>query len=190
MTGTACSIAECGEQLAWLSALYVRPPSGSFSFCTPFIDEYNVSPVKNDHLSQKPRYEGHCKMNFHVEVEPAKESGIYHCKPLAARPLVVKGFPILNRQVPCAGLEVSFSNLLAISEAPSIVLDQGGVLILGSQNVMVLYKIIGEFCIWQCIEYQELGILPISSPNPAFLGDLTACRHIISKRHPTSVDVF
>jgi len=107
VTGIAKSIAEIGEQLAWLgSALRSSPYEVGVAFCTPFISEMGVEESSSHMASGSPTPRYFCNISFDLDFNAEDyESPNGQCwHHLFRNPLVVKGYPIPRRSSPNLGL--------------------------------------------------------------------------------------
>ncbi|KAF7113950.1 hypothetical protein CNMCM5793_006133 [Aspergillus hiratsukae] len=124
VTGIEDSIAEIGEQLAWLgSALRSSPHDSRILYCTPFVSNTSVKDTSTLTL-QAPFITGiSCGIDFKFDdreqASPPSPTGqCWHH--LFRNPTVVMGFPIPYRSRPGTGLEIPLNILAGLVQANQV----------------------------------------------------------------------
>ncbi|KAH6975069.1 hypothetical protein BKA56DRAFT_82828 [Ilyonectria sp. MPI-CAGE-AT-0026] len=174
--GPAQSIAECGEQLAWLAA--GLSPSLSFNHCTSTITENDYDGYLND------LYPG-CKVTtFDVSLQQSNVESNLSKAPCLVRavgnPSIVTGFPTARRPENFLGLEIDTELLLSIIKT-----TDDGLFWPGCGKRLAVFQQTDDVVLWHichstsrpclcCMRHCSLyprGFLSIDS--------LRNCRHIV-----------
>jgi hypothetical protein len=158
-SGTRCSIAETGEQLAWLcAALRTSPREHGVIICTPFISD-----IHNDNTSlPEPEFPSCpgilCKIDviFQKEVNESEPSNGQCWHRLFRNPVIVKGYPILRRQELDTGLEIPLNVMARLAQAQRVNTFNGKIFVKGFSTMLVPTKRIGDLLIWHLF-YNEDG---------------------------------
>ncbi|KAJ5549058.1 purine and uridine phosphorylase [Penicillium frequentans] len=120
VTGINESIAEIGEQLAWLaSALRSSLHDSKLSYCTPFISSTTVESISMPTQQASLITKASCVIDFRLEAgEDDSPPSVGQCwHHLFRNPIVVKGFPIARRSKHGTGLEIPLNLLAALVHA-------------------------------------------------------------------------
>ncbi|KAE8321631.1 purine and uridine phosphorylase [Aspergillus sergii] len=141
VTGIGESIAEIGEQLAWLgAALRSSPHDSRISYCTPFISSASVEDTSGPTSQAPPITRISCgidfKLNDQEQANPPLSVGqCWHH--LFRNPIVVTGFPILYRSRQGTGLEVPLNILAGIVHANRVDAFRDKLFIKGFSSLLV-----------------------------------------------------
>ncbi|KAB8217056.1 purine and uridine phosphorylase [Aspergillus novoparasiticus] len=141
VTGIGESIAEIGEQLAWLGAA-LRPSShdSRISYCTPFISSASVENTSGPTSQAPPITRISCgidfKLNDQQQANPPLSVGqCWHH--LFRNPIVVTGFPIPYRSRQGTGLEVPLNILAGIIHASRVDAFRDKLFIKGFSSLLI-----------------------------------------------------
>ncbi|KAH6971155.1 hypothetical protein BKA56DRAFT_678283 [Ilyonectria sp. MPI-CAGE-AT-0026] len=152
--GNPSSLAEIGEQLAWLaSALQPSPgENGPFS-CTPFIRYMNpsMSPprLSKSSVSAAVTY----KIGFSIE-EVEKSVGGASCEcwhDMFLNPMIVQGYPIPSRVESKTGMEIPLHIMAGLARSEQVDQFNGKTLIKGFSTLLVPTKRIGDMLLWHLL---------------------------------------
>lgn len=108
--GTRPSVAEIGEQFAWLGAALRSPPYElRIAYCMPFISSIRVNNCPHSVPRTPSGPDILCEIDFIVQEreEHLNPSNSQHWHNIVRNPVIVKGYPIRRRSEPDTGLEVS-----------------------------------------------------------------------------------
>lgn len=185
--GIGDSIAEIGEQLAWLgAALRSSPEELGVAYYTPFISDISVDTAPHQ-VSGTSSYPGlFCKIDFQLQgkgeyLEPSNGQcwhGIFK------NPVVVKGYPIRQRSEPNTGLEIPLHIMAGLARTQRINSFNKMLCIKGFSTMLVPVKHNRDLLIWHLlynrdgdrISYLENAI-PYMENISIF--DLKTARHIL-----------
>lgn len=179
MDGSAASISETGEQLAWLgAALRSSPRQKGLVYCTPSIGSMYPSRV----MPQAVVFE----IAFEVEQLP-ESPGIAngHCwHGIFKNPIIVKGFPILPKLQKNTGLEIPLNLMAGLARATRVDQFNDKVYVKGFSTMLVPTKKFKDVVYWHLI-YQEDGCRISYLADNLHRDDdvgslnLASCRHIL-----------
>ncbi|KAF3404922.1 hypothetical protein DPV78_003397 [Talaromyces pinophilus] len=190
--GTGDSLAEVGEQFAWLgAALRSSPYELGVNHCTPLISDIHI----NKALQQVPGIlsESHiiCEIDFTFE-EREKQSVVANGQcwhNLFRNPVIVKGFPILRRPQACTGLEISLKMMIALTQARFVTTFDNKIFIKGFSTMLVPTEIEREMVTWHLLFNTDGSHISYTSPQvqklPGFypaeitMSGLETCRHVV-----------
>ncbi|KAH8803410.1 hypothetical protein F5884DRAFT_683898 [Xylogone sp. PMI_703] len=185
--GTGGSVAEIGEQLAWLgAALRSSPYELGVTYCTPFISDIRIDST----LSQVPKVpSGHdilCKIDFMVQEkeEHLKLSSGQCWHNLFRNPVVVKGFPIPRKSEPDTGLEIPLNMLAGLARTQRVSNFNRQFFIKGFSTMLVPTRNNGDLFIWHLLYNKDgshISYLDNTVPHADNITDfdLEKARHII-----------
>ncbi|KAF5607433.1 Pfs domain-containing protein [Fusarium pseudoanthophilum] len=178
-SGSAASISETGEQLAWLgAALRSSPHPNGLTYCTPSIRSIHRDPEMPQAVV--------CVIGFELEQRlepPDNENG--HCwHGIFRNPVVVNGFPILPKWERNTGLEMPLNIMAELARADRVDQFNDKVYIKGFSTMLVPTRQFKEVIYWHLI-YKEDGsrisYLDDDLDWDALAGfpDLTTHRHVL-----------
>ena len=190
--GTGVSVAEIGEQLAWLgAALRSSPYELGVASCTPFISNIHVDNAPHP-VSGTPNVPGIlCKTDFTVqESEERLEPSNGQCwHDLFRNPVTVKGYPIPRRSEPNTGLEISLNMMAALAQARRATIFGGKPFIKGFCTMLIPTRHVGDLVIWHMffnkdgshISYVDPRTGNISGAHQESISffDLETARHVL-----------
>lgn len=190
VTGIEDSIAEIGEQLAWLgSALRSSPHDSKISYCTPFLNSASVENASS--LTLQAAYI--TKVSFFIDFRFVDEehggppSPIGQCwHHLFRNPIVVTGFPIPYRSRQGTGLEIPLNVLAGLVQAKQIDVFGGRLFIKGFSSLLIPTEYIRDQgqMIWHLLynsNGERISYLDGIEAHAGhiLLADLEMSRHII-----------
>ncbi|KOC15945.1 hypothetical protein AFLA70_169g002231 [Aspergillus flavus AF70] len=141
VTGIGESIAEIGEQLAWLgAALRSSPHDSRILYCTPFISSASVENTSGPTSQVPPITRISCgidfKLNDQQQANPPLSVGqCWHH--LFRNPIVVTGFPIPYRSRQGTGLEIPLNILAGIIHASRVDAFRDKLFIKGFSSLLI-----------------------------------------------------
>lgn len=187
--GPRDSIAEVGEQLAWLGcALRSSPFAEGLGFCTASVSFANLSDreaiglgTRSENLVNK------CKIAFEVHklqhLQPSQPDGqCWH--ELFRNQLVVEGYPILRRSESVRGLEIPLNILAALSGTERINIFGGIPFIKGFSSMLYPTECFENILLWHLLYNQAGNRIPFhdarATTKIAFnTKDISESRHIV-----------
>lgn len=157
--GIAASIAETGEQLAWLgAALRASPRRNRLMLCTPTIKIYQNSPPlcqSELHLSSTNIiYKIGFTMEKDIHASTRVNGQCWHS--LFQNPVVVKGYPIPRRIKWGTGLEISLNIMAGLAQSQHISQFKGKIYIKGFSMMILPIEQDGELLSWHLL-YNKKG---------------------------------
>ncbi|GES56827.1 purine and uridine phosphorylase [Aspergillus terreus] len=141
VTGIGESIAEIGEQLAWLgSALRSSPHISRISYCTPFISSTSVEDTSGPTSQATSITRISCGIDFKLNAQeqenpPLSVGQCWHH--LFRNPIVVTGFPIPYRFRQGTGLEVPLNILAGLVHASRVDAFRDKLFIKGFSSLLI-----------------------------------------------------
>jgi len=170
VVGPSHSIAECGEQLAWLGAALQPSRSCNALYSTPYLTP-GVSEDPNQY---------HWAIGFDNEERDTSLMPIIHLGDGLARPVIACGFPTHRRPDTCPGIEVSPRILFGLLGTPELELANGTVLLQGPNCALKLVKRTNGVLLWHV--HDPLEAACSCSLRLSFIRnivDLRSYRHIL-----------
>ncbi|KAK4452767.1 hypothetical protein QBC34DRAFT_345840 [Podospora aff. communis PSN243] len=142
--GSADTVAEVVELVAWLSAALRTPEDGGLSLCLPSI---SIAP---NHQASLPSFV--CSLRFttrRVVPDSTARSILGQCwHKLFRNPVVVEGYPIPRRSRYDSGLEVPLNIMSRLTESPRIHQYMGKFLLKGFSTVVLPTDILDDALLW------------------------------------------
>ncbi|KLO92474.1 Uncharacterized protein LW93_12048 [Fusarium fujikuroi] len=198
VNGVAATIAEIGEQLAWLGATFRNQPEiDGIVYCTPHIDT-----VQNIRPPSQHTPEIAFRIEFALErAEDARDTNGQCWQSLFKNPLIVKGFPIPRRMEWNGGLEASLGIMTGLAQADQVHLSNERFYLKGYSTMLVPTRRSGDIQYWHLIHQTKGGRLSHfnnSSTQEQYVGslnDLEQMRHVLgwclkTEPFPGTVDSF
>ncbi|KAH6890692.1 hypothetical protein B0T10DRAFT_439881 [Thelonectria olida] len=151
-TGGHYFVSEIGEQVAWLAAaLRPSPRSRGVAACTPRI-KYLQATTHGEEII------GFCSLVFDFkDVEKRNLIPGFCWDSLFCSPILVCGYPILQRSEPKTGLEMSLGNIAAIIGSHQVVQWDERVLIKGFSMLMVATLVAADIIVWHLLVSENPG---------------------------------
>ncbi|KAL7901943.1 hypothetical protein HDV64DRAFT_267145 [Trichoderma sp. TUCIM 5745] len=185
VTGTAESIADIGEQLAWIgSALRSSPHESGVTTVSAFVSNMGIN-------STSKMTEGHassffCNIGFNVDLtDDAGEIPNGQCwHQLFHNAVIVDGFPIPRRPKSSAGLEISLDTLASLTGTRYINTFNNKFFIKGFSTMLVPTRYSDNVLLWHLLckkngdRVSYLDGTDIHADNVS-LPDLEKSRHIL-----------
>ncbi|TGJ85345.1 hypothetical protein E0Z10_g3386 [Xylaria hypoxylon] len=184
--GVEDSIAEIGEQIAWIAAaLRLAPGDRGVFGCIPYIQripEYPQSAVPGlDHS-----LEAIFSIKFYFLDDRAERYSNGQCwHDLFKNPILVQGYPIPFRPRHSQGLEISIDILADLIEAPGISLFGDKLFLKGFCSMLTPTNQYGDTIVWHLIHNDEgkhisyLDTHEYNVPGRIVLEDVMASKHIV-----------
>jgi hypothetical protein len=189
-TGTAYSVAEIGEQFAWIgAALRSSPADSGVVYCKPRLEEIHTeSSGSLTNIAVKAHIGVSIDFNFDSDVENDEEQpDKIQCQcwhDMFQNPVVVLGFPILRRPEPDTGLEISLNMMAGLIGTQRAHMFNGKLFIKGFASMLVPTQFSHGVILWHFL--QQKGGSRISYTvdrgvhvNNVNISDLVDTRHIV-----------
>lgn len=182
--GSAYSIAEVGEQLAWLgSALRPSPNPDQITYCQPHASYFEII---HDTQVSKAQYAAKIKAKiFFTETLSARTNG--DCwQDLFRSGVVVEGYPIPRRPETGAtsGLEIPLPMMASLAQASYVNTFLNRLIIKGFSAMLVPTELHAGVVMWHLvhnengdrISYLDTTVVPVQG---LMAGQLSQARHIL-----------
>lgn len=181
------SVAEVGEQLAWLgAAIRDAPEDSGVASCFPFIRQIEYETISNDNTITV------CHIDFEISRFEGKSttSGSGRCwHGLFQNPVVVEGYPILRKPIEKLGMEMSPLMMAALIGNPRVSLFSGTTFIKTFCAMIFAVKMVEDIVIWhfllndtgEHISYDDYRVKAIleSQTSKVCIDSLGSTRHIV-----------
>jgi hypothetical protein len=180
--GTGYSVAETGEQFAWLSAaLRSSPYILGVACCTPSIGVIHVDTAL--HSVSTTRHQFFCRIDFTIqECERLEPSNGQCWHKMFRNPIVVQGYPISCRYEPSSGLEIPLDIMAGLARTRRINTFNGKLFIKGFSTMLVPTRHSGDVLIWHLLYNNGSRISyldnTVASTDNANAIDLETTRHV------------
>ena len=183
VNGTTTSIAEIAEILGWLVAAFSSPSVQSATCCWPAI--YRIPSAVLSSTSDKS-----C-LDFRIDREMSQLDDVVANKngqcwrDLFQSPVVVFGYPILQRPSPEPGLEMPLNVMAALLDEKRIHLYQKRLYIKGFNALLVATKHVDDLFLWHLLLNRDGSYMPYLKPKSTKaervdnIAELEAHRHIV-----------
>ncbi|EPS42448.1 hypothetical protein H072_3564 [Dactylellina haptotyla CBS 200.50] len=157
--GTAHSIAEIGQQLAWLSsALRSSPRKVGVIAGLPSVLEIRVLNRLAIESTAANLRGFSCKLGFAVEDDDIRSPSNGQCwHSMFRNPVIVKGYPIPRRPNPKRGLEIPLNIMAGLARTQHLQFFSGKVFIKGLSTLLVPTRREKGFLVWHLIYNPEGG---------------------------------
>ncbi|KAI0139763.1 hypothetical protein BJ166DRAFT_604946, partial [Pestalotiopsis sp. NC0098] len=180
--GPIDSIAEVGEQLAWLGcALRSAPEVEGVSTCNALFEMED-----NNSREMTFAYDYHCAIRFQVhtpKLENEDTNGqCWH--QMFRKPVIATGFPVASRGILNAGLEIPLNVMSGLAQARYVNEWDGSLMIKGYSVTLVMVQCWKNFLFWH-YSYSQQGKrlsysdLKVDSLHEVAASELGAYRHIV-----------
>ncbi|KAM6487348.1 hypothetical protein HDV62DRAFT_151252 [Trichoderma sp. SZMC 28011] len=181
VSGTRASIAEIGEQLAWLSAS-LRSSLGDtgVTFYTPFVHIIQPENTGVQISDSKAR----CRIEYTGGKEENNLLGNGDCwHNMFRNPVLVKGFPVLRRPKLDTGLEIPLNMIAALANTQRVDEFNGKIFIKGFSTMLIPTDHTDGVVIWH-LQYRSNGehisYFDACVPHiPISISDLEESRNIV-----------
>ena len=185
--GSRSSAAEVGEQLVWLSSALRSSPFIGLALCSPYAKSSGLDPDD----TEASRYRADRDDSLVVEIgcifeegkpEPDGEGQCWHS--LFRNPVIVRGFPILERVSSLCGLEIPLHIMAELVQTTRARVFDETVILKGFSSMLVPVGQSDEVTLWHHffhadgtrITYLERGLSTLRISN---FSKLQATRHIV-----------
>lgn len=185
VTGTAESIADIGEQLAWLgSALRSSPYETGVTVVGAFVSDMGTNSASKITEGQPSKY--FCNLSFNLDViDNTGEISNGQCwHQLFRNPVIVRGYPIPRRPMSNMGLEISLDIMASLSGTRYINTFTNKIFIKGFSAMLVPTRHSDNILLWHLVckkngdRVSYLDGKDIHADNVS-LPDLETSRHIL-----------
>jgi hypothetical protein len=152
--GTGHSVAEIGEQLAWLgAALRLSPHESGVAYSTPFISDIRVDNAPHQVSGTVSRADILVKIDFTVQekeedLEPANGQCWHN---MFRNPVVVKGYPIQRRSELDTGLEIPLNMMAGLAQTQRANTFNGKLFIKGFSTMLIPTRHSGDLILWHLL---------------------------------------
>ncbi|KAM7203302.1 hypothetical protein V8F33_002293 [Rhypophila sp. PSN 637] len=180
--GSVPSIADVGEQLAWIGAA-LRPSPGDEDYedvCTLVPSQKSLP----RHLTVSSRLNfGLIEFRFDKGKgeEKATHGNCWH--DMFRNPVVVRGYPISRRTNPAPGLEASLGALEKLVRTDCVAEFDGRIFVKGFSSMLALTERMGDFLLWHLFYNPEGRVSYLDFPDEPDQSlqepDLENYRHIV-----------
>ena len=160
VSGDAYSIAEVGEQLAWLgAAIRSSPLDHGVVHCDPVFwpmyetasrDDTQGTPVE---LGWADSTKSIYKLGFRLEPKQSDEADVGEAdgncwQNMFRNPVVARGFPIRRRTQPDSGLDIPLSIMASLAKSRRLVNFSGRTCIKGFSTLLVAVRLVSDTILW------------------------------------------
>ncbi|RYP19648.1 hypothetical protein DL765_003241 [Monosporascus sp. GIB2] len=184
--GTRDSVAEIGEQLAWLGAALCSPSHEyGVAYSTPFISNIHVNKAPHPMPGMPSWADFLCEIDFTVKgKEPFAPSNGQCWHNLFRNPVVVTGYPIPRRSEPDTGLEIPLNIMVGLTRTRRANSFNGKLFIKGFSTMLIPAKRNGDLLVWHLLYNQDgnrISYLESTGPHAENVSifDLETARHIL-----------
>lgn len=164
VSGTASSVVEVAEQLAWLgAALATSPFERGIATCTPCISSTSPSSFLRTNERghglgnqvEKPMTERHFDLSFHFDQLDATGSNGQCWQKLFLNPVLVRGYPINRRPNGVKGLELSLDVMATLLHASRVTRFDATPFIKGFSALAVLTQKEKDVILWHLVVNED-----------------------------------
>ncbi len=176
--GIRDSIAEAGEQLAWLGSALRSSTDQKMALCSPYIEKIlKDCPDGETITTAGPLYTCHIGFRTYQQKTstPVANGQCWH--DMFRNPTVVEGFPILERLENILGLEMPLNLMAALIHTRRIDMFDETPFIEGISSMLYPTQSVGGFLLWHHLCNKDSSMV-------AFTDDRVRCRH-----HASSLDL-
>jgi len=186
VTGSAPSIADIGEQLAWLgAALRPSPRVNKYRgvwYCSPSVR----CPISGSIIQPvgAQSYPCHFDIRFRFDKAEGEASDGTCWHKMFRNPVIVRGYPTARRANTNTGLEVPLGALVQLMNTKCVTAFHGKVFIKGFSSMLALIERKGELLLWHLFYNPEGGRVSYleykEEPSASFtLSQLEDSRHVV-----------
>ncbi|KAH6869157.1 hypothetical protein B0T10DRAFT_418901 [Thelonectria olida] len=187
--GPGDSLAEIGQQFAWLgAALRSSPFEAGVVTCSPFVQSTRLDNILSPAEASEPRplVEIFCVIDFNMYQLPPNDEGLpgqcwYN---MFKNPVMVIGYPILTKHDRGLGLEIPLNMVAALAGSNRANEFDGKIFIKGFSTMLIATKITRDLLIWhyfynrqgERISYLDHELQNVDSIS---LLQLDSARHVV-----------
>lgn len=187
VVGSRSSVVEIGEQLVWLSSALRSSPFAGIALCSPYIRIGDCDPGDMEGLRYRADGDSSpvVKIDFALEEGSAKPNSEGQCwHRLFRNPVIVRGFPIVERDPPLPGLEISLHIMAGLVQATRAYAFDETITLKGFSSMLVPTEQSNDMTLWHHffhldrsrIMYFEKGLSTLRVSN---FSKLQVSRHIV-----------
>jgi hypothetical protein len=153
VTGTADSVVEIGQQLAWLgAALRSSPLASGIAICSPSVRK--ITQIEKDDpdqlflvtLQTALLYEIGFDLDLTSEIENQTQGHCWHA--MFRHPMLVKGYPIMTKAEKGLGIEMSLGIMARLINSKRINELDSKLVIESFSSMLVAMKVAGDLVVW------------------------------------------
>lgn len=185
--GIGASLAEIGEQLAWLgAALRSSTYELGIACCMPSITDIRINNFLQQIPGLPPLTDIRCKIDFTIQkMEGPLELSNGHCwHNMFRNPVVVKGYPIKRRSEIAPGLEIPLNMMAGLAQTQRIDTYNNKIFIKGFSTMLVPTMRTGDMLLWHLLYNKDGSRMSylddtISRAENVTVNDLEDARHVL-----------
>ncbi|KAK6811024.1 hypothetical protein RU639_013191 [Aspergillus parasiticus] len=185
--GTADSVAEIGEQFAWLgAALRSSPHEFGVSCCMPFISSLHISSIPQRVSGRLVWPDILCKIDFTFQVREKQftPSNAQCWHNLFGNPVVAQGYPIPWRSETSTGLEIPLNMMAGLANTKHVNSFNKKLFIKGFSTMLVPTRQSGYMILWHLIyniDGRRISYIQHTVPHIGNVSifDLERARHVL-----------
>lgn len=184
--GPKTSLAEVGEQLAWLgAALRIPPHDQGLACCSPFISVPAIGTKPTSSIASILTPTVKFKIGFRDEIQQDVSQLNGKCwHNLFKNSMVVKGYPIPARVGKGTGAEIPLTIMAGLARTQRVDCFKGMTFIKGFSTLLVPTKRIGDVIFWHLFYNKDGRRISYLDSTITSLGyatslDLEQCRHVL-----------
>jgi hypothetical protein len=189
IVGTGDSVAEVGQQFAWLgAALRSSRFKAGVATCSPFVQSTHLENTASPAQASEPipLVEMFCVINFEMnELTTSGEGSSGQCwHHMFRNPVMVSGYPILTRHERGLGLEMPLNMIAGLAGSERANEFDGKVFIKGFSTMLIATKITRHLLIWHYFynsKRERISYLdhPLKGVDDISLLQLDTTRHVV-----------
>ncbi|CAG9982607.1 unnamed protein product [Clonostachys byssicola] len=187
VTGVADSIAEIGEQIAWISAsLRTSHLSSGLLYCTPIISRVCVNLLDLQTQQSKSRLNVTFDINIRsVEVSRLMKLDDGQCwHNMFLNPVVVKGYPVRRKAEKNSGVEMTLDIMAGLARTNVVDEFKGTTFIKGFSTLLVPTQKVKETILWHLVYNEDGTRISFNDHNLPHVErvsslELTHSRHVV-----------
>lgn len=172
-TGATSSVAEIGDQIAWIgAALRSSPHPEEAVYSSAHLRDLEITATADSHHM----FHGSCLLAFDIQqLQDSEVAGDGGCwRGMFRNPVIVKGYPIPRRGRPNTGLEIPLDMVASLTNCQRVMSFAGITFLKGFAAMLYMHQDIGGFIYWHLC-YNPKGEY-ISYADPRVLAELpTPC---------------
>ena len=187
VVGSRSSVMEIGEQLVWLSSALRSSPFAGIALCSPYIKigDWDLGDMEGLRYQADGDSSPVVKIDFAFEEGKAKPDSEGQCwHSLFRNPVIVRGFPIVERDPPLSGLEIPLHIMAGLVQATRAYVFDETIILKGFSSMLVPTEQSNDITLWHHffhmdgsrIMYLERGLSTLRISN---FSKLQASRHIV-----------
>jgi hypothetical protein len=185
--GTAYSVAEVGEQFAWIgSALRTSPYSSKVAYSVPRLEEAHIASESVERLEKGFKAHVRFSITFSVQQDSEQQTKA-HCQcwhDMFRNPLIVKGYPIPRRLEHNTGLEMPINMMAGLVGTRHVNVFDGKLFIKGHVSMLIPRRRQGDLLLWHFLRLpngERISYYHAAGPHIAGIdmSHLSSSRHVV-----------